>query len=493
MTAIFKYQLPSGSTYTMTAPDGTTQDTADKIFYEQVAAAALVGYSAGQSLSSASTSLTKFELSRKERGTAGVDSDVVLAIVGGVSITASVPTLLNVPITNPISQANVVATANGLGPTRVGPLSSLQIRAMMAQAAELVGQDADAISQELGVGKYGLNAMQLEMAGYLKPGTTAQFLNPNQAVAAPNPDNFVDVLSSPTVWTGINGIDGVDALLATVAIQDQIQNQLYQQSYSALTTAGIIQTSVAPAAVAQVGEVYSAAGLTPASILSSIGSSSSQLAAAQQTVGSMLAVGSKLGNQAAAIWAKGVPSLGDISTKAGQLLDQSIAGVKGQITGAIAGVQAQGAALVAQGKAIADNIGKMGKYAVDFANGKIDSLTAGVKQAAAFTGTVDRSTVDAATTKIIGSAKIPSPDFSSVSALNASIQGDIKYAQDALNSAQTQVSSVLAQGQAIAGQVQGSVAAGQQLFNQGAGLAQNIQSTATGLPNKIIGSTPRLF
>ena len=65
--AQFKYTLPSGKRFTMTAPAGTTQAQANQIFYSQVAAGSLVGFTAGQSISGAKSSVTKFALSRLDR------------------------------------------------------------------------------------------------------------------------------------------------------------------------------------------------------------------------------------------------------------------------------------------------------------------------------------------------------------------------------------------------------------------------------------------
>ena len=85
--SIFNYQLPSGSTFRLTAPSGTTQLQADLIFYSQVAAGALVGYSPGQTLTSRATAVTKFGLSRQDRGTAGVDTQPVLSLHGLAGLT----------------------------------------------------------------------------------------------------------------------------------------------------------------------------------------------------------------------------------------------------------------------------------------------------------------------------------------------------------------------------------------------------------------------
>ena len=76
--AIFKYTLPSGAQYTVETPPGYTQTQADYLFYSQVASGSLVGYTKGQSLSTVETQLSKFELSRLDRGTAGVDVLTVL-------------------------------------------------------------------------------------------------------------------------------------------------------------------------------------------------------------------------------------------------------------------------------------------------------------------------------------------------------------------------------------------------------------------------------
>ena len=73
----FNYNLPSGANFVMQAPEGTTQNQADFIFYSQVAAGSLVGFSPGQSISAASSAVVNFELSRLDRGTAGVDDTVI--------------------------------------------------------------------------------------------------------------------------------------------------------------------------------------------------------------------------------------------------------------------------------------------------------------------------------------------------------------------------------------------------------------------------------
>ena len=207
----FKYTLPSGAKFTLEAPAGTTQDQADYTFYSQVAAGALVGFVPGQSISGTTSLLAKFELSRLDRGTAGVDDTVILAIINGLptinTTTGAIPSLVNTPLTNPVTQANIAAIAGtGFTAPAIGSLTSDQTLALMAQVANTVDQAADVITDETGVGQYGLSCQQLEMAGYVKPGTWQQFLQNTS-------NTLTEVLGAPGIWTGLNGIYSLDEFL----------------------------------------------------------------------------------------------------------------------------------------------------------------------------------------------------------------------------------------------------------------------------------------
>lgn len=68
----FEYTMPSGAKYVVLGPDNATQLDADKIFYQQIAAGSLVGYSAGQTLADYNIPLAPLEYSRLIRGTAGI-------------------------------------------------------------------------------------------------------------------------------------------------------------------------------------------------------------------------------------------------------------------------------------------------------------------------------------------------------------------------------------------------------------------------------------
>jgi hypothetical protein len=281
----FKYILPSGAEFIVNGPGGATQTEADRIFYEQVAAGALIGYEPGQTLTSTATRLTKFELSRLDRGTAGVDSNPILALSQGLPtssltfglqsilatiqalpIPVGVPSLVNIPLSNPITEADIVLirgddfaplaiTGNG-----ITALNEYQVQKLLAQIAALVDQESDQISQNKGIGRFGFTAYALEEAGYVKPGTSLRFF-------ATNPEDFISVMSSPSVWTGKNGVYSLDDVLDDAGLQNRMQAQLMQQGYEELLSNGTINTVTKPGISISSGQVYTNSGLQSISFL----------------------------------------------------------------------------------------------------------------------------------------------------------------------------------------------------------------------------------
>ena len=171
--AKFSFNLPNGLLFTLEAPAGTTAIEAERVYLEQLAAGTFVGLKAGDTLQSPTTTGVQFSLSRLDRGTAGVP-DVPLLAIYGEAVVSSLPALRDVPINNGITVSDYVDTS--VVTASIGPLTPTNVQAIMAAVAASVCQPADVITNELGVGKYGLNAEQLEAAGYLKPGTAARFL-----------------------------------------------------------------------------------------------------------------------------------------------------------------------------------------------------------------------------------------------------------------------------------------------------------------------------
>ena len=526
----FNYALPSGAKFTMQAPAGTTQAQADKTFYSQVAAGALVGFKPGQSISGTKSTAIKFALSRLDRGTAGVDDKVILAIVNGLPTintqVGGIPSLVNTPLQNPVTQANIAAIAgSGFTAPAIGSLTKTQVQALMAQVSNTVGQPATTVTDVTGVGLYGFSCQQLEIAGYVKPGTWQQFIQNG-------PSTLTQVLSAPGIWTGLHGIYSLSDFLNSTAAQNDAQATLMKNGYNSLQAAGVITTPAAQSISPVVGEVYTGSNTAVVNATATLTNSvNSQVAA-------LITNSSQYGTQLTAQWAEGLPAitsgtsnqtsiagllapiaglpnLGSLlsgqtpnlasvqsamnvlgkasqfaanaaSTISGALSNislsslnnvslssltanlPSVSSITGKLEGATSALLTQ-AQNQLQGQASALLNQAEGQLSALVAQG--DSLVATVQKAAGFTNTVNRASVDVAMTKIFGSSKIP--DSASIAAAL-----DISKAQSTLKDLQGQGATLLGQAQGLANQAQN-------LVGQAQGQANNLVATANNAVNQL--------
>ena len=631
--SIFNYTLPSGSTFRLSAPTGTTQLQADLIFYGQVAAGALVGYSPGQTLTSTETNvtqITKFALSRLDRGTAGVDTRAILALIGsglgapntlngpdaltnnslnaltnsilnsltnngpgtltnsilnsltnnGLSTltnnslnaltnniigelttnildtltnnglnailtlnnlptSTGIPVLVNTPLTNPIDQANLININTGLPVAAIGPLSSIQVQGILAQVANLIDQPADTMSNDKGVGQYGLSCVQLEQAGYVKPNTWKRFIF--------DPAPLISVLASPGVWTGKGGVTSAAQFLANPGTQTRAMTSLLQDGYTGLVSGGVITPSTTQTVTASVGQVFTQNSVT--SVLTNT---------ATGDVGALVANAGRFGSAATAAWSQAsnlsslvtgqIPSAssvlgslaGPLNTTAGNIgqsaialasnlditgkaaqfatafgnptsaitnlastdvtalasgaLDSATAAATGAITNATAAVSgaidsATAAATGAVSNAIdavngqitnvTDKLDKLSNLSLDnlkdIFGGGAGDLVAKVQTAAGFTNTTNRGTLDVAFVKILGSSKIPLPSFEAPSANSLSLSSIAD-----ISSAATILQNLKSQGGALLSQVS-------QAQKTVTGLVTQAQNTASGMSTQAGG------
>ena len=546
--AQFKYTLPSGATFTVEMPSGTTQTQADYTFYSQVAAGALVGFVPGQSISSTKSQAVKFTLSRLDRGTAGVDDAVILAIVNGLTtasgVASSIPTLVNTPLTNPVTQANIAAIAGtGFTAPAIGSLTSTQTQALMAQVSNTVDQSVEVATDDQGVGQYGLDCQQLEMSGYVKPNTWQQFVRNG-------PSTLTKVLNAPGVWTGLNGIYSLADFLKSPFSQNDAQAKLMQNGYNSLQAAGVITTPAAQSVSAVVGTVYtgSNAALTTATatvtdsvnsqvaalitnssqygtaltaqwandlppvtnLTSNLASINGELATqginpdlmSVKTAMDTLGKASQFAATASSTLASGLGNLSNLSIGGigdklsnlslsgigDKLSNISLSGIGDKLSGsatALAGqLQGQAGALL---KNAAGQLQGQANALLAQAQSQINSLiaqgqglVANVEKAAGFANTVNRATVDTAFKKILGSGKISIPSFGADLPSSASIGAalDINKAQSVLSGLQGQAQAVVSQAQGIAGQATAIV-------GQAQGAANNLLATAKSSVNQI--------
>lgn len=461
-------------------------------------------------------------------GSPVVAADLITTIQNLPSV-AAIPNLDAVPVENPVTPADVITVDPGLGPLPVGNMSAAEVKTMMAA---VVVQPYYVITQAKGIGKFGFSAPQLERVGYLKPGTTERYLGGFANNTFSNPANFVTIMQTPSVWTGKNGIVSLDALLANESIQNRIYREIMQQSYDTLVAVGVIvpnnveatspyvgpgqvytpyQTLVTADAVTLLATPASNINVSPSvatqvpggdisalvngavtetntasqSVINSVNNVNNVINSVNSDIAALVGTANKYGPAVATAWSKAsglangtISSTALLSGAKGQA-EALVGNIKGQ-AGAIAGnVKGQAEALVAQGKQAIDNIAKSAKSAMDFAQTKLSSLVTGVKKAAAYTNTVNRTTVDAAVTRVIGSAKITPPTFEVPNLDSLGVTKDIAAAQAQLASLQSQGSAILNQGQAIVRQAQGTIN----------GVQTTAQNIATNAQSQIRGIT----
>ena len=529
--SIFNYTLPSGSTFRLSAPTGTTQLQADLIFYSQVAAGALVGYSPGQTLTSTATAVTKFALSRQDRGTAGVDTQAILALINNIPSTTGIPALINTPLTNPINQANLVNIgADQLPAASIGPLSSTQVQGILAQVANLVDQPADTMTDDKGVGQYGLSCVQLEQAGYVKPNTWQRFIF--------DPAPLIDVLGAPGIWTGKDGIVSAAQFLANPGLQTRAMTSLLQDGYTGLVSGGIITPASTQVVTAAVGQVYTAADSVVRSLTNTVTGDigalvtnagrfgSAATAAWSQTTGSLSGINSLLtGNLTASLTTslssvtgplntavnnigQNITSLAsslDITGKAGKFatafsnptdalnnlatntvgqVNATIASVTGQVNATIASVTGQVTNAIdtvnSQITNVTDKIDKLSKLSTQdlekIFKGGIGDLVAKVETAAGYTNTVNRGTLDVAFSKIIGSSKVPLPAFElpSVNSISLNALTDVSAASNILQNLKSQGGVILSQVNQAQNTVTGAINQAQNSVAQAGGVISNV-------------------
>lgn len=173
----------------------------------------------------------------------------------------------------------------------------------------------------------------------------------------------------------------------------------------------------------------------------------------QGDIGALMLNGSKFGTALTAGWAAADQAVSSLSSLSGDQLTGLILDPVGTLTknavGAVTDI-ANGAidgakALVGDAKAQLDSLGKAAQSAINFVETTLSGLVAGVQKAAGFTNTVNRATVDAAVTRIIGADKISTPTFELPSIESLGISADISQAKSILSRAQSVASNLYGQ------------------------------------------------
>lgn len=211
----FTFTTPDGQTIEVEGPPGATLAQAQALFEQQVEAGSFVGITPGAIID------------RATQAAAG------LATAVGVSLpsTSLVPDLGTLPAIGTLDKVDFAKAIKAVAP--VGELDTNQVTSMLAQTSKTVAQAASAITDK-GLGSYGLTPQQLEQLGYLKAGTVEQFLGTTYTT-----QQISEVLSSPTVWSGKEGINAAADILGDAEKQSRLAQQTLNSSLAALKQQGL--------------------------------------------------------------------------------------------------------------------------------------------------------------------------------------------------------------------------------------------------------------
>lgn len=254
----FIFKSAKGETFTVTGPPDMTQEQANEIFKQQSASGSLVGLQPGGILNAASQAakgLTSAlsSLGQQASGVIGALGGKISTAAGQIGALAtktlnSATSIVNSTVsavrgaltsstpTGGIDVAKYAKQATALAP--IGGMTTSETTGVLAQAKQIVGQAADKITDNKGVGSYGFDIKQLETAGFVKPGTSALVtagVTAGTAAAA----KISSVLKSPSVFTGKDGVKDVNGLLSNSSLQDKTQQGLMAQGASGLKSLGI--------------------------------------------------------------------------------------------------------------------------------------------------------------------------------------------------------------------------------------------------------------
>lgn len=201
----YKFTAPNGETFEVDVANGVAEAEARRIFDQQFNAGALENLAVGQALK-------------------GLESTAKNAL-------GSLAKLTNVPVSAPVSPAAVLKMIPAT--KDIGGLNPQQVTGLLGQAASAVGQAANAVSLDKGIGQFGLTPQQLEQQGFLKAGTVAQFIGQDPAA------DWTKVLANPGVWAGKEGVNGLAGFLAAPNLQNLTQQNIMGQGLAQLKTLGI--------------------------------------------------------------------------------------------------------------------------------------------------------------------------------------------------------------------------------------------------------------
>lgn len=180
----------------------------------------------------AKSTVTEFTASGGASGDSSgfVGTPATATVIPATPTTAATAQLSSLPVTQAVTPAQILKQPAAV--TGIGSLNAPQVTSLLTSAAASVGQGPNVVSIANGIGQYGLSPLQLEQLGLIKPGIVQKYLGNSNALNS--------VLTSPTIWTGKDGVNGIGNILNNPELQNRLQQGLMKDGLTQLRKSGVL-------------------------------------------------------------------------------------------------------------------------------------------------------------------------------------------------------------------------------------------------------------
>jgi hypothetical protein len=414
--AEFSFTSIDGKSFSIKGPQGFTRDQAEAIFKKQDSTGALVGFKPGDSLSAASQAAdglasAQSAVQQAQSGLAGA-----IGSVGSIAPLGSINTALGAA--GGALGGSLAATAAGLT-AAVGPAVSAASGAISSTIAGAVNAGKALVSASVIQGSTATSAIQTinkTITGFpvTNPINTANFTKVASSVTGSGALSGIGPMSVPEV----NGVLAQAKNLvgqASGAISNTKGLGSFGLDIKQLETAGFVKPGVA--ALATVGaSSFASVVKSPA-----IWTGKDGIKSATDLLGNA----GKQSQIQQDLMTKGVAGLGAVGVPVQNLSSQGIAGMALNAAKSLPNAEAfakglpipgdaTGAVQAAFSSAVRD-----GAFAVNLVNTKIPTEFKQQDIPVPKTDTVNRATLDAASTRVVGDDKVPVPSYTAAAASTA--------------------------------------------------------------------------
>ncbi len=409
---------PDGSakTFEIKGPPGLTREQALEIFKKQASTGGLVGFKSGDVLSAATQAADGLESAQAvlQQSLAGVGGSLGGGL-GGINVSQ---------IQSGIAQAggalggSLAGTAAGLT-ALVGPAVSA-----IGSAASGIVNSATALAGSITSGlsnlTSGIGKALTGGAGLAGSVATTSIKTINQAITSVPVTNPINVADFATATTALGGIGAMNTSQVTATLAQA--NKLTGQAFSTISNAGaggfgfdVSQLETSGFVKPGTSNFMSSATATVSSVLKS-----PSVWTGKEGISSLSSLLSNTGAQSKIqqdLMAKGVAGLGAVGVPVTALSAQGLAGMSLNAAKSLPGAEAFAKGLPIPGdatgaiKAAFDTNVRDAAFAVNLADAKIPEPFKAIDIPIPKNNTVSRATVDAASSRIAGNDKIPTPNY----------------------------------------------------------------------------------